>query len=92
MFNEYKHMPGSVLGIKNTLVSKTDKGPALTELIVVCVAEGNIDFNPEPQMNLNSYSGLCRKEGYMVQRESLSFRSDQIRRVLSRQKSQESLP
>lgn len=62
-FNEYKHMPGPVLGIKNTLVSKTDKGPALIELIVMCVAEGNIDFNPEPQINLNSYSGLCRKEG-----------------------------
>ena len=69
-------MPGSVLYIKNTFVSKTDKGPALIELTVVCRAAGNTDFNPQPQKNLNSYSGLCRKEGYMVQRESISFRSD----------------
>lgn len=76
MFDEYKHMPGSVLHIKNTFVSKTDKGPALIELTVVCGAAGNTDFNPQPQKNLNSYSALCRKEGYTVQRESISFRSD----------------
>lgn len=46
MFDEYKHMPGSVLYIKNTLVSKTDKGPALIELTVICGATGNTDFNP----------------------------------------------
>ena len=76
MFGEYKHMLGSALYIKNTLVSKTDKGPALIELTVMCWAAGNTDFNPQLQKNLNSYSGLCRKEGYMVQRVSISFRSD----------------
>lgn len=59
------------------VVSKTDKGPAFTELTVLCVAGGNIDFKPEPQINLKSFSGMCIKERYMVLRGPPSFRSDQ---------------
>lgn len=55
------------------LVSKTGKGPAFTELTVLCVAGGNIDFKPEPQINLKSFSGMCIKERHMVEREASFF-------------------